>query len=128
MSEENQITEKFVNSIKKWVELDDKMAKIKNDLKELNHQKKDFEVVILEEFEKLDTPVIAITNGKLRRNVSKTQTPIKKDLIQKALLEYLKDETKTKEIIENMMKSRPFTERINLKRTKNKEPETKPNT
>ena len=121
MAEENQITEKFVNSIKKWVELDDKMRKIKENLKELSNQKKDFEVVILEEFEKLDTPVIAITDGKLRRNISKTQTPIKKDLIQKALLEYLKDETKTKEIIENMMKSRPVIERINLKRTKNKE-------
>lgn len=121
MAEENQITEKFVNSIKKWVELDDKMRKIKENLKELTSQKKDFEVVILEEFEKLDTPVIAITDGKLRRNISKTQTPIKKDLIQKALLEYLKDETKTKEIIENMMKSRPIIERINLKRTKNKE-------
>ena len=121
MSEENQITEKFVNSIKKWVELDDKMRKIKENLKELTNQKKDFEIVILEEFEKLDTPVIAITDGKLRRNISKTQTPIKKDLIQKALLEYLKDETKTKEIIENMMKSRPIIEKINLKRTKNKE-------
>jgi hypothetical protein len=122
MSEENQITEKFVNSIKKWVDLDDKMRKLKDDLKELTSQKKDFEVVILEEFEKLDTPVIAITDGKLRRNISKTQTPIKKDLIQKALLDHLKDEIKTKEIIENMMKSRPVIERINLKRTKNREP------
>ena len=122
MSEENQITEKFVNSIKKWVDLDDKMKKLKEDLKELTNQKKDFEVIILEEFEKLDTPVIAITDGKLRRNISKTQTPIKKDLIQKALLDHLKDEIKTKEIIENMMKSRPVIERINLKRTKNREP------
>jgi hypothetical protein len=122
MSEENQITEKFVNSIKKWVDLDDKMRKLKEDLKELTNQKKDFEVVILEEFEKLDTPVVAITDGKLRRNISKTQTPIKKDLIQKALLDHLKDEIKTKEIIDNMMKSRPVIERINLKRTKNREP------
>jgi hypothetical protein len=122
MSEENQITEKFVNSIKKWVDLDDKMKKLKEDLKELTNQKKDFEVVILEEFEKLDTPVVAITDGKLRRNISKTQTPIKKDLIQKALLDHLKDEIKTKEIIDNMMKSRPVIERINLKRTKNREP------
>ena len=70
MAEENQITEKFVNSIKKWVELDDKMRKIKENLKELTSQKKDFEVVILEEFEKLDTPVIDITDVKLRRYIS----------------------------------------------------------
>jgi hypothetical protein len=63
MSEENQITEKFVNSIKKWVDLDDKMRKLKEDLKELTNQKKDFEVVILEEFEKLDKELMDYTAG-----------------------------------------------------------------
>ena len=58
----------------------------------------------------------------LVKNVSKTQTPLKKDIIQKTLFDYFKDEKKALDVFETMNKSRQTVEKVNLKRTKNREP------
>jgi hypothetical protein len=118
--EQKTVSKEFVNSIKKWVSIDDDSKKLKEKLKLLSNEKKEVETVILSELDKMDEKVIEITDGKLRKNVSKTQAPLKKDHISKTIHEFTKDEQKTKDIIEYMMKSRQVVERINLKRTKNR--------
>jgi hypothetical protein len=124
MSEEQEpqktVSKEFVSSIKKWVSLDDDIKKLREKMKLLSNEKKELEVIILSELDKMEEKVIEITDGKLRKNVSKTQTPLKKDHIAKTIQEFTKDDQKTHEIIDYMMKSRQVVERINLKRTKNR--------
>jgi hypothetical protein len=125
MSEEEgdkQVSKQFINSIKNWVVIDDKMKKLKEELKILTNEKKEYEKVVLQELDKLDEKVIDITDGKLRKNVSKTQVPLKKDHIEKTLQEFTKDQLKTNEIIKQMLETRQYVERINLKRTGKKKP------
>ena len=93
--EQKSVSQEFVNSIKKWVTLDDECKKLKEKLRELNADKKTAEEVILYELDKMEEKVISITDGKLRKNVSKTQVPLKKDHIAKSIHEFTKDEQKT---------------------------------
>jgi hypothetical protein len=37
----------------------------------------------------MEEKVISITDGKLHKSVSKTQEPLKKDIIQKSILNYI---------------------------------------
>jgi hypothetical protein len=130
MSEEEkkQVTNKFVNSIKQWVTLDDRMQKLKEELKKISNEKKEVEEIVLSELDKMDEKVISISDGKIRKNISKSQTPLKKEHIQKTIFDFTKDESKTSEIIDQMMKSRQTVERVNLKRTKNRESVIQKNT
>jgi hypothetical protein len=124
MSEETEtpktVSAEFINSIKKWVGLDDDIKKLRNKMKEFTNEKKDLEITILNELDKMEEKVIEITDGKLRKNVSKTQAPLKKEHIAKTIQEFTKDEQKTHDIIDYMMNSRQIVEKVNLKRTKNK--------
>ncbi len=121
-TKKKEISQKFVNSIKNWVTIDDKIKTLRNEIKELTTEKKQYEEVVISELDKMEEKVISITDGKLHKSVSKTQEPLKKETIQKSILNFIKDETKTKELMENMMNSRKVVEKVNLKRTKNREP------
>lgn len=114
------VSKEFINAIKKWVSLDDNSRKLKEQMKNITAEKKEFEEIVLQELDKMDEKVIEISDGKLRRNISKTQVPLKKEHIAKTLDEFTKDNIKTHELIDSMMKSRQTVEKINLKRTKNK--------
>lgn len=115
-----EVSEKFISSIKKWVDLDDKIKKLREEVKLYTNEKKEVEGNIIIELDKMEEKVINLNDGKLRKSVSKTQAPLKKDHIQKSLFDYIKDEKKSQDIVNNMMKSRQIIERTNLKRTKNK--------
>ena len=122
MSDSNKKpSEKLISCIKHWVQIDDRVRKLKEEMKELNDEKKTYEETVLTELEKMDEHAINISDGKLRRNVTKTQSPLKKEEIQKTIFEFTKDEQKTFDMIEKIMASRQVTEKVNLKRTKNRE-------
>jgi hypothetical protein len=121
MSDNKKPSDKLISSIKHWVQLDDKARKLKEEIKDLNDEKKTHEELVLAELAKMEEQVISISDGKLRRNVTKTQAPLKKDTIQKTIFEFTKDEKKTFDMIEKIMSSREVTEKVNLKRIKNRE-------
>ncbi len=115
-------TRELVESIKNWVGIDDKIKKLNEEIKVLKNEKKEHEVVILQELDKMDESAIGISDGKLKKNVLKSQTPLKKDIIHKSIFEFLKDEKKTLDILDHMNKARPTVEKVNLKRIKNRDP------
>jgi len=124
--QKKQVSNKFVDSIKNWVSIDDKIIKLNNQIKKikdeiklLSGEKEQFEQVVLTELDKMEEKVISISDGKIRKTVSKSQKPLKKEDIHKTIYEYTKDEKKTSDIIDTMMKTRATVEKINLKRTKN---------
>jgi hypothetical protein len=120
-SEPNKkISNEFVQSVKKYIEIDDKIREYKEINKNLNTQKKEQEEFILNYLETIEENTIDIKDGTLKRNVAKTQTPIKKDIIQKALTEITGDSIKSQEFTDYIIKSRPVTEKISLRRTTKK--------
>lgn len=120
MSDEKKIPLKFIEIVKNWVLLDDKINKLKNEIKDLTSEKKENEIEILQGLDKLEENTIAINDGKIKKNILKSQGPIKKELIHKSIFDLIKDEQKTQDILTNINNSRQVVEKINLKRIKNK--------
>jgi hypothetical protein len=119
-NEKKEVSAEFVQNVKKYLEIDDKINELKNITKEFNNEKKNYEEFILNYLQIMDEKSIDISNGKLIRNISKTQGPIKKELIQKTLTDIVGDSGKATSIADQIIKSRPIIEKISLKRTKDK--------
>lgn len=119
-SEKKKVSAEFVTIVKKYLDVDDKLKEIREKTKTLNLEKKEKEEYILNYLQTLDEKVIDVPNGKLRRNVSKTQAPLKKEVIQKALTELIGDANKATAMTDQIIKSRPTIERVTLKRTRNR--------
>ena len=77
-SEKKKVSNEFVIAVKKYLDVDDKIREIREKTKNLNLEKKENEEFILNYLQSLDEKVIDVPNGKLRRNISKTQAPLKK--------------------------------------------------
>lgn len=122
-SEKKKVSAEFVQAVKKYLEVDDKLREIREKTKSLNTEKKQNEEFILSYLQTLDEKVIDVPNGKLRQNISKTQAPLKKEIIQNALINIVGDANKATSITEQIIKSRPTIERITLKRTRNRNKE-----
>jgi len=115
-----KVSQEFINAVKKYIEVDDKIKNFKEDLKLLNNIKKENEEYILEYLVKIEENVIDIADGKLKRNISKSKMPLKKDFIEKALLDLVGDNNQAVKMTEHIIKCRPEKESIKLTRTKNK--------
>jgi len=100
------------------LEIDDLLKDIKEKTKKLTTDKKNHEEFILDYLKSIDEKVIDVQDGKLRKNITKSQTPLKKELIQKTLVNIMGDNIKATEITDQILKSRPVIERVTLKRTK----------
>ena len=111
------VSTEFVQNVKKYLELDDKTKEFKNSIKELSNEKKQCEEFILNYLQSIDEKTIDIANGKLIRNVYKSQGALKKELIQKALVNIVGDSIKATSITDEIIKSRPVVEKVSLKRT-----------
>ena len=119
---QEKVTTDFKKKVLKWLEIDDEIRKIRSKTKELINDKKQYEEFILSFLENVGEKELAVNDGKLRRNISKTKAPLNKASIQKALTEVVKDKTKAATMTDHIINSRPMVERINLKRTKNRGP------
>ena len=118
--EKKKVSAEFVNNVKKYLQVDDKIKQLKEENKKLVTEKKEKEEFILNYLQQVDEKIIDVHDGKLRRNISKTQGPLKKETIQTKLTEILGDAVKATKITDQIIKSRPIIERVTLKRTKNK--------
>ena len=114
------VSPEFVNTVKKYLEVDDKLKEMRETIKKLTSDKKDKEDFILNYLQTIEESVIDVRDGKLRRNISKTQAPLKKEQIHKTLTEIVGDSIKAQAMTDQIIKSRPIVERVTLKRTKNK--------
>lgn len=119
-TEKKTVSSEFVNTVKKYLEIDDKLKENKETTKKLTNEKKEKEDFILNYLQSIDESVIDVRDGKLRRNISKTQAPLKKETIHKALTDIVGDSIKAQAMTDQIIKSRPIIERVTLKRTKNK--------
>ena len=119
-TEKKKVSPEFVDTVKKYLAIDDKLREIREKTKTLTNEKKQREEYILNYLQAMDENVMDVPDGKLRRNISKTQAPLKKELIHKSLTEIIGDANKAMAMTDHIIKSRPMVERVTLKRTKNK--------
>jgi len=118
--EKKHVSPEFIQNVKKYLEIDDKIKEIKNTVKDITNEKKQYEEFILHYLESIDEKIIDLADGKLVRNISKTQGPLKKELIHKTLTEIVGDSVKATVMTEQIIKSRPISEKVSLKRTTHK--------
>jgi hypothetical protein len=119
-TEKKKVSPEFIHAVKKYIEVDDNLKDIKERMKTLNVTKKEKEEYILNYLQAIEENIIDIQDGKLKRNISKTQGPLKKELIQKTLTEIVGDASKASAITDKIIESRPVIEKITLRRTKTK--------
>ena len=119
-SAQKKVTKEFRNKVLKWVSIDDSIRELRTKTKELTNEKKQHEEYILSYMEQIEEKCLNIKDGKLRKNVSKTKGPLKKAVIQQALVDITGDVIKAKAMTEHIINSRPTVERVNLKRTRNR--------
>lgn len=120
--QKKEVSKEFQNKVVEWVKLDDKLREIRAKSKEITGEKKELEEWILSYLDKIGEKAISIGDGNLRKNVSKTKAPLKKENIHATIKDLTKDEAKASLITQQIFENRPLTERINLKRTKNRGP------
>lgn len=121
-TEKKEISQEFTKKVVGWVKLDNQIRELRAKSKEITAEKKELEEWILNYLDKIGEKTISIGDGNLRRNVSKTKAPIKKENIYATIKDLTKDENKASLITQQIFENRPMTERINLKRTKNRGP------
>ena len=119
-SAQKKVTKEFRDKVLKWVAIDDSIRELRAKSKELTNEKKQHEEYILNYMEQIEEKCLNIKDGKLRKNVSKTKGPLKKAVIQQALVDITGDAIKAKAMTEHIINSRPTVERVNLKRTRNR--------
>ena len=113
-----QVSEDFKKKIVQWVKLDDDLRKIRATVKDINDEKKQAEEYILSYLGNIGEKEISISDGKLSKHVTKTQEPLKKEHIQKAINEIIKDNVKASSMTDYIFKSRQSKEKVALKRIK----------
>ena len=122
---QEKVTSDFKNKVLKWLAIDDQIREMRAKSKDLTKQKKEHEEFILSFLENVGEKELAVSDGKLRRNVSKSKKPISKEWIQKSLNDLIQDKTKATTITDHIINNRETVERVNLKRTKNRGPRDK---
>ncbi len=119
-SEKKSVSPEFVNAVKKYLEIDNRLKEMKEETKNLNTKKKTNEEFILNYLQTIDEKEVGVVDGKLKRNVSKKQKPLNKDYINKTLIEITGDSIKAQSITDHLIKNRPVVEHIYLKRIRNR--------
>jgi hypothetical protein len=122
MPESPEVTEEFKQKIVRWVKLDDDLRKIRETTKEINDEKKQAEEYILAFMDNIEQKEIAISDGKLSKQVSKSMEPLNKTNIQSAINEVMKDDGKAKALTDHILSSRKSKEKVSIRRTKIRAP------
>ena len=112
-----KVTTGFKNDVLTWINIDDQLREHRSAIRELNKKKKDFESQIINYLTEVEEESIQVKDGFLRKSVTKSKEPLKKDNIKSALVEITGDDTKAAMLTEHILKSRKETEKVSLKRT-----------
>lgn len=108
---------KFVEDVKNWLKLDDKVRELTLLLKEYKEEKKNLEEDILKYMHSTEQDTLNIsTGGTLRKSISKTKGAIKQEYISQILDKFTKSHEEAELITNAILDNRPLKERMYLKR------------
>jgi len=106
--------------ILEWLSLDDQIKLIRNKLKEISDEKKQYESQILELMLVLNQDTIQTDKGKIEKNVKRTKMSLTPELIKNTLSDLLKCNQTADLYTNNILDKRQQKELITLKRNKPK--------
>lgn len=112
-----KVTKNFKNDVLRWIEIDDKIRKHRKAVKDLNTEKKEFEEQIIQYLTEVDEESVMLKDGFLKKSVTKSKEPLKKENIHSALVDITGDANKALMLTDHILKSRKETEKVSLKRT-----------
>lgn len=113
--------------INDWLDLDDKIKEMSNEMKNYRKEKKENEdeivkmisVLGLEEGKKIEvTDNSNVVKGRVYTHKTVTKGQLKETIIKDALMEIMKNEAKVDQIIKKIDSKRPINEKYHLKRAK----------
>ena len=116
----SQINDEFKLSIKRWVEIDNKLKKVKELTSSLKKDKDKYQEYILDYMSNnnIKNKNILINDGKLSYTETKSQQTITKKYIIEKLTDYFKSEKKAKDIASLLYDNREVKFKSSLKRLK----------
>jgi ferritin len=108
----------FENSIKNWINLDNRLKLLNDEIKKLRNDKNIIQDRILNYVENnnLSKTTIEINDGKLKFNNSRTTQPLTLKFIQECLNEVISDKSDVEKIIDYIKSKREITEKMIVNR------------
>lgn len=98
--------EKLQKIVAEYVETDNKVRELQEQVKNLNNKKKAAEGEIMSYLEKCGETCVGITGGKLRLNKYESKGGLKEDIIKESILEKVKDPKIVESILETINEKR----------------------
>lgn len=109
----------FKDMVIAWLKLDDKIKSLNEQAKDLKNEKKQFEDQIIAVMTHKNEETINFSTGKLKKNIIQSKGALKEDIIQEAINELTKDPERAFSMTQYIIKKRPISEKISLKRSNN---------
>lgn len=108
----------FEEKIKEWLEIDDKLKKLNEDIKVLRNKKNNIteKINVVIENNKLQEALVEIPGGKLKFTQSKNYQPITLTYINTCLSNIIQDEEQVKQIMEYIKRRRDVKFSSDIKR------------
>ena len=108
----------FDKQIQKWIELDNRLKKINNEIKSTREMKNDLEASIMEivNNKKLLNTTVSTTDGRLRFIETKTSNPLSLTFIEKCLHEIIPNSSQVQHILRYIKEKREIKINSEIKR------------
>jgi hypothetical protein len=114
----NMMVSAFDKQIQKWIELDNRLKKINNEIKTTREMKNDLEASIMETVnnKKLLNTTVSTMDGRLRFIETKTSNPLSFTFIEKCLHEIIPNSSQVQHILRYMKEKREIKINSEIKR------------
>jgi hypothetical protein len=114
----NMMVSAFDKQLQKWIELDNRLKKINNEIKTTREMKNDLEASIMETVnnKKLLNTTVSTTDGRLRFIETKTSNPLSFTFIEKCLHEIIPNSSQVQHILRYMKEKREIKINSEIKR------------
>mgnify|MGYP001223446315 CR=1 FL=1 len=112
------MSEQFQNNIKSWVQIDNQIKKMNNEISDLRARRNDIQehITSYAEENNLDNAIIEISDGNLRFNNYKQCSPLTFKYIQKCLSECISDENTVEKLMDYIKEKREVKYQNGIKR------------
>jgi hypothetical protein len=108
--------DEFKQRVQMWIQLDNEVLKLKEQMKEREKQKKMIEPFVLDFMGKKGHNAVSFGDNSIRYKVQKSQQSISKEFLLNTLAQYLKDEKKATDATNFIYNNRKTTEKTVLER------------
>ena len=117
------MSEQFQSNIKSWVNIDNQIKHLQQQVKSLRIQKSDLtdNIFTYAEDNNLENAVIQISDGKLKFQNVKQSSPLTYGFLEECLLECMDSEEQVKELIKYIKSKRTFKTSYDIRRTYKKD-------